>query len=100
MIHISFVLQLFLNKQMITYQLLISIVHPTLYTRCVKKSRILQMIVFRIVQALHASWEPRHSRYCHKFPSQQYVKVGIVLRQFGYTVVALHGCLRTEIQVT
>ncbi|WJX94919.1 Aluminum-activated malate transporter 12, variant 2 [Trifolium repens] len=48
--------------------------------------------------ALHASWEPRHSRYCHKFPSQQYVKVGIVLRQFGYTVVALHGCLRTEIQ--
>ncbi|KAF1862117.1 hypothetical protein Lal_00026636 [Lupinus albus] len=48
--------------------------------------------------ALHASWEPRHSRYCHKFPWQQYVKVGIVLRQFGYTVVALHGCLRTEIQ--
>ncbi|KAI4315140.1 hypothetical protein L6164_027983 [Bauhinia variegata] len=46
--------------------------------------------------ALHASWEPRHS--CHKFPWQQYVKVGAVLRQFGYTVVALHGCLRTEIQ--
>ncbi|RDX82538.1 Aluminum-activated malate transporter 12, partial [Mucuna pruriens] len=50
--------------------------------------------------ALHASWEPRHSRYCHRFPWQQYVKVGAVLRQFGYTVVALHGCLRTEIQVT
>ncbi|KAF7828554.1 aluminum-activated malate transporter 12-like [Senna tora] len=48
--------------------------------------------------ALHSSWEPRHSRYCHKFPWQQYVKVGTVLRQFGYTVVALHGCLRTEIQ--
>ncbi|XP_058765052.1 aluminum-activated malate transporter 12-like [Vicia villosa] len=48
--------------------------------------------------ALHASWEPRYFRYCHKFPSQQYVKVGNVLRQFGYTVVALHGCLRTEIQ--
>ncbi|KHN45975.1 Aluminum-activated malate transporter 12 [Glycine soja] len=46
--------------------------------------------------ALHASWEPRHS--CHKFPWQQYVKVGTVLRQFGYTVVALHGCLKTEIQ--
>ncbi|KAL1354500.1 hypothetical protein HN51_068304 [Arachis hypogaea] len=46
--------------------------------------------------ALHASWEPRHS--CHRFPWQQYVKVGAVLRQFGYTVVALHGCLRTEIQ--
>ncbi|KAL1371012.1 hypothetical protein HN51_001239 [Arachis hypogaea] len=48
--------------------------------------------------ALHASWEPRHSRYCHRFPWQQYVKVGNVLRQFGYTVVALHGCLRSEIQ--
>ncbi|WJX60567.1 Aluminum-activated malate transporter 12 [Trifolium repens] len=46
--------------------------------------------------ALHASWEPRHS--CHRFPWQQYVKVGAVLRQFGYTVVALHGCLRSEIQ--
>ncbi|MED6106925.1 hypothetical protein PIB30_009225 [Stylosanthes scabra] len=48
--------------------------------------------------ALHASWEPRHSRYCHRFPWQQYVKVGNVLRHFGYTVVALHGCLRSEIQ--
>uniref|UniRef100_A0A7N0UW47 Uncharacterized protein n=1 Tax=Kalanchoe fedtschenkoi TaxID=63787 RepID=A0A7N0UW47_KALFE len=46
--------------------------------------------------ALHASWEPRHSSY--RFPWQQYVKVGAVLRQFGYTVVALHGCLQTEIQ--
>ncbi|XP_040988587.1 aluminum-activated malate transporter 12-like [Juglans microcarpa x Juglans regia] len=48
--------------------------------------------------ALHASWEPRHSRYCHRFPWQQYVKLGAVLRHFGYTVVALHGCLQTEIQ--
>ncbi|GMJ00261.1 aluminum-activated, malate transporter 12, quick-activating anion channel 1 [Hibiscus trionum] len=48
--------------------------------------------------ALYASWEPRHSRHCYRFPWQQYVKVGVVLRQFGYTVVALHGCLQTEIQ--
>ncbi|TYH59115.1 hypothetical protein ES332_D08G201600v1 [Gossypium tomentosum] len=48
--------------------------------------------------ALYASWEPRHSRHCYRFPWQQYVKVGAVLRQFGYTVVALHGCLQTEIQ--
>ncbi|PON57073.1 Aluminum-activated malate transporter [Parasponia andersonii] len=48
--------------------------------------------------ALHASWEPRHSRHCYRYPWQQYVKLGAVLRQFGYTVVALHGCLRTEIQ--
>ncbi|GMJ06050.1 aluminum-activated, malate transporter 12, quick-activating anion channel 1 [Hibiscus trionum] len=48
--------------------------------------------------ALYASWEPRHSKHCYRFPWQQYVKVGAVLRQFGYTVVALHGCLQTEIQ--
>ncbi|EOA16338.1 hypothetical protein CARUB_v10004488mg [Capsella rubella] len=48
--------------------------------------------------ALYANWEPRHSLGCHRFPCQQYVKVGAVLRQFGYTVVALHGCLQTEIQ--
>ncbi|XVF13598.1 hypothetical protein REPUB_Repub08aG0221400 [Reevesia pubescens] len=48
--------------------------------------------------ALYASWEPRHSRHCYRFPWQQYVKVGTVLRQFGYTVVALHGCLQSEIQ--
>ncbi|KAK6935003.1 Aluminum-activated malate transporter [Dillenia turbinata] len=48
--------------------------------------------------ALHASWEPRHSRHCYTYPWQQYVKLGAVLRHFGYTVVALHGCLQTEIQ--
>ncbi|KAG5248979.1 aluminum-activated malate transporter [Salix suchowensis] len=47
--------------------------------------------------ALHASWEPRHSRHC-RYPWEQYVKLGAVLRHFGYTVVALHGCLQTEIQ--
>ncbi|XP_052210276.1 aluminum-activated malate transporter 12-like [Diospyros lotus] len=47
--------------------------------------------------ALHASWEPRHSRHC-RFPWQQYVKLGGALRHFGYTLVALHGCLQTEIQ--
>ncbi|KAJ9549814.1 hypothetical protein OSB04_022357 [Centaurea solstitialis] len=48
--------------------------------------------------ARHASWEPRHSWHCHKFPSQQYVKVGGVLRHFGYAIVALHGSLQTEIR--
>ncbi|KAJ9152623.1 hypothetical protein P3X46_026170 [Hevea brasiliensis] len=47
--------------------------------------------------ATHASWEPRHSRHC-RYPWQQYVKLGAVLRHFSYTVVALHGCLLTEIQ--
>ncbi|KAK6135492.1 hypothetical protein DH2020_030745 [Rehmannia glutinosa] len=49
-------------------------------------------------QAMHASWEPCHSRNCDRVPWQQYVKLGAVLRHFGYTVVALHGCLQTEIQ--
>ena len=51
-----------------------------------------------IKQAGHASWEPRHSRQ-NRFPGKQYVKLGGVIRQFSYTVVALHGCIKTEIQV-
>ncbi|KAF5960116.1 hypothetical protein HYC85_001325 [Camellia sinensis] len=47
--------------------------------------------------AMHASWEPRHSRHC-RYPWQQYVKLGSALRHFGYSIVALHGCLQTEIQ--
>ncbi|KAF3336022.1 Aluminum-activated malate transporter 12 [Carex littledalei] len=50
--------------------------------------------------ALFASWEPRHSRHCYKYPWQQYVKLGTVLRHFGYTAVSLHGCLESEIQTT
>ncbi|XP_077242941.1 aluminum-activated malate transporter 12-like [Tasmannia lanceolata] len=48
--------------------------------------------------AMFASWEPRHSRQCHRYPWQQYVKFGSVLRYFAYTAVALHGCLESEIQ--
>ncbi|XP_010275268.1 PREDICTED: aluminum-activated malate transporter 12-like [Nelumbo nucifera] len=48
--------------------------------------------------ALHASWEPRHSRHCYRYPWQQYVKLGAALRHFGYTAVALHGCVQSEIQ--
>nr|AGI15324.1 mQUAC1 [Dionaea muscipula] len=48
--------------------------------------------------ALYASWEPRLSWHCHKFPWQQYVKLGAALRHFGYSAVTLHGCLQTEIQ--
>ncbi|KAI4358028.1 hypothetical protein L6164_001938 [Bauhinia variegata] len=49
--------------------------------------------------AIQASWEPRFSRNCHRMPWHQYVKVGSALRHFSYTVVALHGCLQTEIQL-
>ncbi|OIW12766.1 hypothetical protein TanjilG_24699 [Lupinus angustifolius] len=48
--------------------------------------------------ALQASWEPRLSRYCHRIPWKQYARVGVALRHFSYTVVALHGCLQSEIK--
>lgn len=48
--------------------------------------------------ALNASWEPRYRWKCYKSPWQQYVKFGAALRRFGYTVMALHGCLHTEIK--
>ncbi|KAK9095387.1 hypothetical protein Scep_026856 [Stephania cephalantha] len=49
--------------------------------------------------ALYASWEPRYSRHFRrKFPWKQYVRLGDALRHFGYTTVALHGCLQSEIQ--
>ncbi|CAJ1977682.1 unnamed protein product [Sphenostylis stenocarpa] len=51
-----------------------------------------------IKQALQASWEPRWSRYWHRIPWRQYKTVGITLLHFSYTVVALHGCLLSEIQ--
>ncbi|KAF8027229.1 hypothetical protein BT93_E0213 [Corymbia citriodora subsp. variegata] len=48
--------------------------------------------------ALYASWEPRYRWNCYKSPWQQYVKFGVALRRFGYTVMALNGCLHTEIK--
>ncbi|KAI3441895.1 uncharacterized protein J3R85_001948 [Psidium guajava] len=48
--------------------------------------------------ALYASWEPRNRGSCYKSPWQQYVKFGVALRRFGYTIMALHGCLHTEIK--
>lgn len=50
-------------------------------------------------QAHFASWEPRFSKNCRKYPWHLYVKLGGVLRRFGYTAVALNGCLESEIQV-
>ncbi|ONK72233.1 uncharacterized protein A4U43_C04F17230 [Asparagus officinalis] len=45
-----------------------------------------------------ANWEPRFSKNCHRYPWHLYVKLGGVLRHFGYIAVALHGCLESEIQ--
>lgn len=46
-----------------------------------------------------AAWEPPHGRFRHFFyPWSEYVKVGAVLRHCAYEVMALHGCLHSEIQ--
>ncbi|KAH7443286.1 hypothetical protein KP509_02G028600 [Ceratopteris richardii] len=49
--------------------------------------------------ASFAIWEPPHGRFkMFKYPWHNYVKVGAVLRHCTYSVVALHGCLRSAIQ--
>eukprot|EP00253_Pinus_taeda_P026551 PITA_26551 len=48
--------------------------------------------------ATFASWEPRHGKFRFGHPWKQYVKVGGTLRHLAYSVVGLHGCLRSDIQ--
>ncbi|XP_064957675.1 aluminum-activated malate transporter 9-like isoform X2 [Musa acuminata AAA Group] len=46
-----------------------------------------------------AKWEPPHGRFRHYYGAwSEYVKVGAVLRHCAYEVMALYGCLRSEIQ--
>ncbi|XP_006646302.1 aluminum-activated malate transporter 4-like [Oryza brachyantha] len=46
-----------------------------------------------------ARWEPPHGRFrTFSFPWSHYARVGAVLRHCAYEVVAMHGCLRSEIQ--
>ncbi|KAH9302671.1 hypothetical protein KI387_014254 [Taxus chinensis] len=48
--------------------------------------------------ATFASWEPMHGQFRYRHPWKQYVKIGAKLRHLAYSIVALHGCLRSEIQ--
>uniref|UniRef100_A0A0D9V5E1 Uncharacterized protein n=1 Tax=Leersia perrieri TaxID=77586 RepID=A0A0D9V5E1_9ORYZ len=49
--------------------------------------------------ASSARWEPPHGRFrSFSFPWSHYARVGAVLRHCAYEVVAMHGCLHSEIQ--
>ncbi|KAJ7527142.1 hypothetical protein O6H91_16G039000 [Diphasiastrum complanatum] len=45
-----------------------------------------------------ACWEPPHGRFGWRHPWRKYVQIGIALRHCAYSVLALHCCLRSDIQ--